>query len=151
MTEKDAILEEALEAMLIEDETITARAAVRRTNGALKHASDITRNNDRKKLLHNYLTKQQGIRAAVERSSKKSRAELERLVATKNAEIDRLKGEKDLLIASHRAMIMSVSEMGGFSTWKRFFDRYQSSIDALEAMHSLPEAEIVSLKSNEGR
>jgi hypothetical protein len=140
MTDKDAVLEETLEGMLVEDVTISARAAVRRSNGALKHATDITRNENRKAVLAAFCARQLAIRSAVERSGKRSRVELEKLVATKNAEIERLKGEKDLLIASHKAMILSITEMGGFSVWKRFFDRYQTSVDALEAMRSLPEA-----------
>lgn len=151
MIEKEGVLEAVLKSMVETDVTITARAAARQTDGVLKHASDITRNTKRKELLDRYSNLQRRIRDAVDRSSKKSRSELERLVAKKDAEIDRLKSEQQLLIASHRAMILSVTEMGGFSTWKRFFEKYQSCIENLERMHSLPEAEVFPLNSTETR
>lgn len=143
MTNKLAHLEEVLEAMLVDDEKITARAVVRRMGGVFKHPTDITRNEQRKALVADYTNRQEKIRAAVERSSKLSRTELERQISLKNAEIERLRNERDLLIASHRAMILSTAEMGGFGTWKRFFDKYQAAIDALDRMDALPRAEIV--------
>lgn len=91
------------------------------------------------------MRRQETIRAAIERSRKKSRAELERLVEVKNAEIDRLRADKELLIASHRMMILAVAEMGGFSKWKRFFDGYQAVIDKLDSMGSVPTGEVISL------
>jgi hypothetical protein len=150
MIEKNIHLEDLLEAMIADNETISARAIVRRSGDVFKHATDITRNETRRAMFEQAVKKQEAIRSAVERSSKKSRAELERLVATKNAEIERLQNENNLLIASHRAMILSVAEMGGFSTWKRFFERYQSVVDTLEGMGSLPEADIISFPLREG-
>lgn len=144
MTDKLAALEEALEAMLVDDEKITARAVIRRMGGGhLKHPTDITRNEKRRALVADYAQRQEKIRSAIERSSKRSRAELERQILLKNAEIERLRGEKELLIASHRAMILSTAEMGGFGTWKRFFEKYQAAIDALDDMGALPKAEIL--------
>jgi hypothetical protein len=143
MTEKLALLEEVLEAMLVDDEKITARAVIRRMGGVLKHPTDITRNAKRKALVAEYAGRQEKIRTAVERSSKLSRVELERQISLKNAEIERLRSEKELLIAYHRAMILSVTQMGGFGTWKKFFDKYQMAIDALDDMDALPLAEIV--------
>lgn len=145
MIDKAQILEELLEAMIAEDEDITVRAVCRRSDGVFKHATDITRNDARNQIVKAAITKQDTIRAAVNRSSKKSRTELEKLVATKNAEIVQLQADKELLIASHRAMILAVAEMGGFPTWKRFFERYQSTIDQLEKMRSLPDANVVTL------
>jgi hypothetical protein len=66
-------------------------------------------------LVADYANRQEKIRAAVERSSKMSRGELERLVSLKNAEIERLRGEKELLIAFHRAMILSTGGDGRLS------------------------------------
>ncbi|WP_259664896.1 hypothetical protein [Rhizobium bangladeshense] len=43
MIDKNAHLEELLEAMIAEDETITARAIVRRSGDVFKNATDITR------------------------------------------------------------------------------------------------------------
>ncbi|MDX0409022.1 hypothetical protein GOL82_30250 [Sinorhizobium medicae] len=147
MIDKSQVLEDLLEAMIAEDEDITVRAVCRRSDGLFKHATDITRNETRRGTVEVAIKKQETIRTAVNRSGKKSRAELERLAATKNAEIELLQADKELLIASHRAMILSVAEMGGFATWKRFFERYQVAIDRLEAMGSLPEASVISLSS----
>ncbi|MDH0614128.1 MULTISPECIES: hypothetical protein [unclassified Agrobacterium] len=147
MIDKAQILEELLEAMIAEDEDITVRAVCRRSDGVFKHATDITRNEARHRMVKTAITKQEIIRTAVNRSSKKSRAELENLVAMKNAEIAQLQADKELLIASHRAMILAVAEMGGFPTWRRFFDRYQATIDQLENMRSLPDANLISLSS----
>lgn len=150
MIDKYAILEELLEAMVADNETITARAVTRRSDGLFKHASDLTRNSARSAMVERYSKKQKTIRSAVERSSGKSRLELERLVATKNDVIEQLRAEKELLIGSHRAMILSVAEMGGFSRWKRFFDHYQDTIDQLEKMGSLPKAVLIPLPSKRG-
>jgi hypothetical protein len=147
MIDKNAHLEELLEAMIAENETITARAIVRRSGDVFKHATDITRNEVRRTKFEHAVRRQETIRAAIERSSKKSRAELERLVAVKNAEIDQLQTDRALLIASHRMMILAVAEMGGFSKWKRFFDGYQATIDKLDSMGSIPTGEVVTLPS----
>lgn len=145
MTDKQVVLQAILESMIIDDEAITARAIVRRSGGVFKHASDVTRNEDRRKLVKTYVGKQEQIRSSVGRATKKSRQELERQVASKNAEIQRLQDEKLLLIASHRAMILSVAELGGFTAWKRFFRDYQASLDSLADMGALPTADILAV------
>ncbi len=137
MIDKSQILEDLLEAMIAENEVITVRAVCRRSNRVFKHATDITRNGTRRGMVENAARRQETLQAAINRSSKKSRMELEKLVATKNTEIEQLRADKELLIASHRAMILSVAEMGGFPTWKRFFEPYQAAIDRLEKMGSL--------------
>ena len=143
MFDKAQVLEELLEAMIAENETITVRAVCRRSDGVFKHATDITRNSQRQATVNAAVARQETIRTAVERSSKKSRSELERLVATKNDEIAQLQADKELLIASHRAMILAVAEMGGFATWRKFYDGYQAVIDRLETMRAIPSGEVV--------
>ncbi|MBY5869459.1 hypothetical protein [Rhizobium leguminosarum] len=143
MFDKAQILEELLEAMIAENETITVRAVCRRSDGVFKHATDITRNIKRQAAVDAAFKRQETIRRAVDRSSKKSRSELERLVATKNDEIGQLLADKELLIASHRAMILAVAEMGGFSTWRKFYEGYQATVDRLEAMNAIPSGEVV--------
>jgi len=145
MIDKNAHLEELLEAMIAEDETITARAIVRRSGDVFKNATDITRNVERRAKFEDAQRKQETIRIAIGRSSKKSRTELERLVEVKNAEIDQLQADKDLLVASHRMMILAVAEMGGLSKWKRLFDGYQATIDKLDSMGAIPTGEVVPL------
>lgn len=145
MIDKIAHLEELLEAMIAENETITARAIVRRSGEVFKNATDITRNADRRTKFENAQRRQETIRSAIDRSSKKSRTELERLVEVKNAEIDQLQADRQLVIASHRMMILAVAEMGGFSKWKRLFEGYQATVDKLDEMNALPSSEVVTL------
>lgn len=144
MIDKNQTLEELLEAMVTEDDTISARAVVRRSEGVFKHASDITRNEARRRRIEEAIKKQETIRAAVNRSSKKSRTELEKLVAAKNDEIEQIRADREMLVASHRAMILAVAEMGGFSRWRAFFDGYQATIDRLEKIGSIPNAAVIS-------
>ena len=92
---------------------------------------------------------QSKIRTAVDKSSKLSSEELERQLAFKNAEIERLKGQNELLIASHKTMILAVTEMGGFPMWKRFFERYQTALDVLEGMGAIPGTGMVQFTSRE--
>ncbi|RWK24910.1 hypothetical protein, partial [Mesorhizobium sp.] len=132
MIDKNQVLEELLEAMIAEGDAITVRAVCRRSDGLFKHATDITRNEIRRGMVESAVKKQEILRTTVDRASKISRTGLERLVAMKNAEIAQLQADKELLIASHRAMILSVAEIGGFATWKRFFERYQATVDRLE-------------------
>lgn len=145
MIDKNAHLEELLEAMIAEDQTITARAIVRRSGDVFKNATDITRNVARRTKFENAKRKQETIRIAIGRSSGKSRAELEQLVKVKNAKIDELQGDRELVIASHRMMILAMAEMGGFSKWKRFFVGYQATVDKLESMDAIPSGEVVPL------
>ena len=70
---------------------------------------------------------------------------MERLVEVKNAEIDQLQADRQLVIASHRMIILAVAEMGGFSKWKRLFEGYQATIDTLERMEAIPSGEVVTL------
>ncbi|NRQ18466.1 hypothetical protein [Ensifer sesbaniae] len=145
MIDKSRLLEEILEAMVADDEDISVRAVCRRSDGVFRHATDITRIESRRGMVEAAIKKQKAVRSVVERSSKKSPAELERLAAMKTADIDQLQTDKELLIASHRAMILAVAEAGGFPAWKRFFEGYQAAVDRLEKIGSLPEASVISL------
>lgn len=79
-----------------EDEDVTVRAVCRRSDGIFKHATDITRNEARRRAVEGAIKKQETIRTAVNRSTKKSRAELEKLAAARNAEIEQLQADKEL-------------------------------------------------------
>jgi hypothetical protein len=142
-------LQELLESMLLDDERITARSVVRRSDGLFKHATDITRIERRKAIFKDYADRQSKIRTSVEGSCKLSKKFVERQLATKHAEIERLKGQIELLIASHKCMILAVSEMGGFSIWKRFFDRYQESAETLKTIGAMPSADLVTIPEME--
>ncbi|MFS2149483.1 hypothetical protein [Rhizobium sp. Rhizsp42] len=145
MIDKNARLEELLEAMIAENETITARAIVRRSGDVFKNATDITRNVDRRAKFEAAQLRQETIRAAIDRSSKKSRSELERLVEVKNDDIGQLKADRELLISSHRMMIHAVAQMGGRSKWKQFFEEYDVAINKLHSMDAIPTGEVVTL------
>ncbi|MBX4937055.1 hypothetical protein HJA97_05785 [Rhizobium binae] len=145
MIDKSRLLEEILEAMVADDEDISVRAVCGRSDGVFRHATDITRIESRRGMVEAAIKKQKAVRSVVERSSKKSPAELERLAAMKTADIGQLQTDKELLIASHRAMILAIAETGGFPAWKRFFEGYQAAVDRLEKIGSLPEASVISL------
>lgn len=44
-----------------------------------------------------------------------------------------------LLIASHRAILSAVGEMGGTRAWLRFFTNHPAALASLDAMGALPE------------
>src|SRR5690606_14710698 len=102
-----------LEEMLQEDVSITARGVVRRATSPFKHASDITRIPARRELLRKFKEKQGVERGLKERASKQSRANLVRRVARLEAEVETLRAARDLLIVSHKAMLLAVGETGG--------------------------------------
>ena len=101
--------------------SISARSIVLEVVSPLKHASDITRQPNRKRLLDQYLERQKYLHALMEKTDKQSRTNLQvrnaRLVQGNEA----LKAERDLLIASHKAMLLPVGEMGGRLLGTSFF------------------------------
>ncbi|MEO3430144.1 hypothetical protein AAFN88_14885 [Pelagibius sp. CAU 1746] len=136
------LLEEVLEAMLLDNETVTARGAVRRMDGVLKHASDITRRPERRQMLETYQKKQTELRSVMEKANKQSKTNLAARITKKEAEIAALTGQRDLLIASHKALILAVGEMGGMKAWQRFFESYRDTMDELRALGAMPSAEV---------
>lgn len=132
------LLEEVLEGMLLDNESITARGAVRRMEGTFKHATDITRRPERRQMLEAYQQKQADLRSVMEKANKQSKTNLSAQIARKEAELATLTAQRDLLIASHKAMILAVGEMGGMKAWHRFFEAYQSTIDELQKMGAMP-------------
>jgi Skp family chaperone for outer membrane proteins len=104
-------LETILQRMLNNNIAITARSVVREKDSPFKHASDITRQSERKALLNQYQARQSELRALVEKTDKQSRTNLQARVARLTQEIEILQAERDLLIASHKAMLLAVGEM----------------------------------------
>ncbi len=138
MTDRVDELGRILERMLTENQPITARAVVRVSDGLFRHASDVTRYPGRRKLLEEFAARQSLILNAIESSSRKSKSALEHALATKQRQIEELTAQRDLLVASHRAAILSVTELGGYPVWKRFFDGYGGVITRLTEMGALP-------------
>lgn len=131
-----------LNAMLQEDEDISARGVVRRLPGTFKHASDITRHAERRQALETYQVRQAALRSLMEKANKQSKGNLTQAIERKNREIEVLVRQRDILIASHKAMILAVSEMGGRKAWLRFFGRYQACIKELETLGAMPSASV---------
>jgi len=96
-----------------------------------------------------YQQRQVEIRAVVAKADKTSKSSLSSQIARKDQEIETLTAQRDLLIASHRAMILAVGEMGGMKAWRKFFARYQEVVDELRAMGALPSASISEFPARE--
>lgn len=60
-------------------------------------------------------------------------------LARANLRVKELEQENNLLIASHRAMIMAVGEIGGMRAYRRFFEAHQEALAKLEKMKAIPE------------
>lgn len=137
-------LEAVLQRMLSDNVVITARSVIRQQNCPFKHASDITRQPERKKLLDHYQTRQSELRALVEKTDNQSRTNLQTRVARLTQENETLKAERDLLIASHKAMLLAVGEMGGMAAWRKFFPAWEETRQRLSQLQALPSAVVVS-------
>lgn len=140
--EKTKRLSEALEAMLLDNEDISARGAVRRLDGIFKYPTDVTRHAERRGLLEKYRRRQAELRAVMEKANKQSKSSLSAAIERKDREIEALTRQRDLLIASHRAMILAVSEMRGMKAWQRFFEQYQAMVDELREIGAMPTADV---------
>ncbi|GAA0569635.1 hypothetical protein [Caenispirillum bisanense] len=140
--EKTRRLADALDAMLLDNEDISARGAVRHLGGTLKYATDITRHAERRQLLEAYQCRQAELRSLIEKVNKQSKSNLSLAVERKDREIAALARQRDLLIASHKAMILAVSEMRGRQAWLRFFQHYQGCIEELAALGAMPSADV---------
>lgn len=146
-----ALMEERLEAMLRANLDITARGVVREMPETFRHASDITRRPKRRKLLERFQDRQAELRRVIEQADKRSKTNLSHDLSRKNLEIAALHAQRDALIASHRAMIMAIGEMGGMAAWRRFFKQYEGVIEELRRLGALPEAQVVPLPTRADR
>lgn len=131
-------LETVLQRMLNDNVVITARSVIREQDCPFKHASDITRQPERKALLDQYQARQSELHALVEKTDKQSRTNLQARVARLTHENETLKAERDLLIASHKAMLLAVGEMGGMAAWRKFFPAWEETRQQLSALQALP-------------
>lgn len=134
-----------LEAMLEANIDITAREVVRRSDGVFKHPSDITRQPDRRTVFEGFEIRQKALRDLMSRADKTSRANLSARLAALEEQVREVTGQRDLLIASHRAMILAVGEVGGAKAWLRFFEGYGGVLGRLRSMGALPTAEVSDL------
>lgn len=136
-------LETVLKRMLNDNVVITARSVIREQDCPFKNASDITRQPERKALLEQYKTRQSELHALVEKTDKQSRTNLQARVARLTQENETLSAERDLLIASHKAMLLAVGEMGGMAAWRKFFPVWEETRRQLTELQALPSAQIL--------
>ena len=136
------LLQEALEAMLLDNEDISARAAVRRLAGTYKHATDITRRPQRRDILSRYQQKQAELRAVMEKADKQSKTNLSAQLVEKVREIDEVTRQRNLLIGSHRAMIHAMSQLRGRKGWLALFEHHQAAVNELESLGAVPSADV---------
>ncbi|AVM73625.1 hypothetical protein [Magnetospirillum gryphiswaldense] len=131
-----------LDAMLKENETITARAVARRLEG-VDHASSITRDPWRNARLSEWQGRQADLRRMIERTDKNSKSNLAAALARKDVRIRELEERVALLTASHRAMIHAIGEMGGMRAWSRFFENYDAAQDELHRMGAMLKTDLL--------
>jgi hypothetical protein len=125
----DAKLRTSAEQMLEGDETVTARSLARRAG--LRAASSITRDAARRALLGEFQHQQERRRTWVQRAKKVSTAKLQRALAARDEQVAALTRKVQLLVASHKAMLLALDETGGTKAWARFFAGYRHSLECL--------------------
>lgn len=131
-----------LEEMLASNTTITARAVTRQPASPFKNASDITRQVSRHALLKQFQARQKAVRDIAENVDKESVANLRLRVARLEEACASLRQSRDLLIASHKAMLLSVGEIGGMRAWVKFFPQWDQVRRSLHEMDALPNAQV---------
>ncbi len=75
----------------------------------------------------------------VERRKKQSEKILVEQLADRDERIKELLQRVDLLVESHRAMILAVGELGGMAAWRRFFEDWIETEKKLLAMKAMPD------------
>jgi hypothetical protein len=53
--------------------------------------------------------------------------------------LEEVEARNQLLVASHRAMLSAVGELGGTRAWLRFFANHPQALESLDQMGALPE------------
>ncbi|MBA4079200.1 MAG: hypothetical protein C0508_29490 [Cyanobacteria bacterium PR.023] len=138
-SEKLQALESILEQMLHKDIDITARAIVRESDDVFKNASDITRQPSRKAIFVQYRIRQRELRMLVEKTDKESKTNLQVRLARLTQENEELKKAQHLLIASHKAMLLAVGEMGGMAAWLKFFPAWEDTRKRMMELNAMPD------------
>lgn len=139
--EKQDRLHEVLEAMLIGNLTISARAICRHAPETFPHASSITTVERRQKLMANYIAKQELVRGHVGSGLSKVELEREREISTQR--ITELEHNQALLASGLKAAILTITSMGGFSIWAAHYSAYEAATQKLRALGALPAADIL--------
>lgn len=144
-SDKLAALSVILEKMIVADEDVTARNVARASAGDFKHASDITRQPDRRALLAEAQSRQASLRKAAAKLGKSSPVDLAARLEAAQREIAQLKAEKTLLISAVRAAILSIGRLGGMRAWREYFPAYSEAFEELRRLDALPPADVTDI------
>lgn len=144
--DSEGSLKGVLAEMLEEDVDITAREVARR-HPTIKHASTVTRNASRRRLLEEYQKRQGELRAWLKRSKDRSQRALVEDLAKLDLENQELKRMIKVLQISHVAMVRVVASLGGMSKLLKFYEDYQNLRKELVRMDLLPEGQILQFPS----
>jgi len=142
----DPEMEKILQAMLDEDEDVTARGVIRR-HSALNAASSITRNKNRMEMIERFKARQDEFRGWRKRVAKVSRDTAAMGLADKDIRIAELESQVEILIASHVAMLRAVGELGGFAKWAKFFESYKEVTEKLGKIGAMPTADVIGISA----
>jgi hypothetical protein len=123
--------------MLDRGERISARGVLKCLPD-LRAASSLTRDPVRRSLLEEFRRLQSTRMAWVERAKKQSTARLQRLLADRDERLREREHDVQLLVASHRALVVAVGELGGLPVWKKAFDGYERCLQELARLGALP-------------
>lgn len=136
--ERDVRLREILEQMLESGERISARRVLKHLP-EVRAPSSLTRDPVRGGLLQEFRERQAERLAWTQRGRKQSFARLEKVLAERDRRIVELQHQVQVLVASHRALVQAVGELGGLPSWRKAFQGYERCLDEIAALGAVPE------------
>lgn len=136
-------LEGLLQMMVEQDIQITFRKVAERSGGRFAHASTFTRRLDLRLAVEAAQSRQKAARKVAAKLSKSSPALLAERLTAAQAEILALKRQRDLLIAGHRAAILTIGRLGGMKAWRDHFAGYSDALQELNELDAVPQADVV--------
>jgi hypothetical protein len=137
-----------LEEMYRDNEKITARGVTERLEG-INHASALVRDEWRAARIAEWQARQAELQKLLDRVDRNSPANIANAMAKKDERIRELEGQVQLLLASHRAMVLAVGETGGMPAWTKLFTGYEDALERLRRMGALPVAEVRKLRGDD--
>ena len=146
----DQSLLATLQEMLDDDETVTARGAVRRMGG-VESASSLTRDTWRAGVIADFQAQQQRLRRQIAKTDRNSPSQVAAALAREKEKTADLERKVALLTASHLAVIRAVGELGGMRAWARFFTGYGAAVGGLRELGAMPEADVTRLEPGSPR
>jgi hypothetical protein len=108
-----------------------------------RHASDLTRNPERRALLSTYQDQQVRLRRVATKIAKTSKSDVAKRLVAAEQEIIRLRSQRELLVVAVRAIIHAVGEQGGMRAWRNFFPAYSAAFEGLVALGAAPAADVL--------